>query len=186
MPEIGPKDMELIRVGSLLTTLGINYYNGEIVAADASQELGYNRRLIPNAPTNDLGWPVFVPPHYPNGLYDTLCETYNRYREDGLKAISITETGLAFKGSSGDPLDDEPRVNFLRSHLAQLHSAIKSGLPITGLFVWSFCDSFEWQDGYKPESRFGLVHVAANDFKRTPKKSARWYARFMAERSFTE
>ena len=50
---------------------------------------------------------------------------------------------------------------------------------MNGYFLWSFMDNFEWQDGYN--RRFGVVY---NDFatqKRTPKLSAHWYTRVMAE-----
>jgi beta-glucosidase len=183
MPAFAAEDMNVIRAGELLNSLGLNYYNGEVVFADASTELGYNRRAG-GGPTNDLGWPVFVPPSYPSGLYDALREVFFRYQNAGLKKIYITETGLAKAPDSRTPLQDTARVQFLKDHLVQAAAAIRSGVPLDAFFVWSFCDSFEWQDGHKPESQFGLVCVDPVTAERTPKMSALWYADVMKNRSF--
>ena len=48
------------------------------------------------------------------------------------------------------------------------------GYDVRGFFVWSLLDNFEWAEGY--EKRFGIVHVAFDTQRRTPKLSSRWYA----------
>ena len=40
-------------------------------------------------------------------------------------------------------------------------------------------DNYEWQDGYT--RRFGIVHCDFKTQKRTPKTSAKWYAKVIAE-----
>ena len=40
-------------------------------------------------------------------------------------------------------------------------------------------DNFEWEDGY--DMRFGVVYCDFKTQKRTPKLSARWFTRIMAE-----
>ncbi|ALO06268.1 Beta-galactosidase [Streptomyces venezuelae] len=47
-----------------------------------------------------------------------------------------------------------------------------------GCFFWFLLDTFEWAHGY--EKRFGAVHVDHTIQLRTPKRSARWYARAIA------
>ena len=42
-------------------------------------------------------------------------------------------------------------------HLAAAADAIEAGAPLTGFFVWSLMDNFEWSLGYS--KRFGVVHV---------------------------
>jgi beta-glucosidase len=74
---------------------------------------------------------------------------------------------------------DLHRREYLRNHLRELHGAIALGAPVKGYFLWSFLDNFEWEEGY--ERRFGTVYVDFETQKRTPKLSAQWYARVMAE-----
>jgi beta-glucosidase len=181
MPSHSSEDMKIIRAGALLNSLGLNYYNGEIVRADASTELGF-ARCDHGKPTNDLGWPIFVPPHYPSGLHDALREVFHRYQQFGLRSLYITETGLAKAPNSVDPMNDPARIQFIKDHLAQGEAAICSGVPLDALFVWSFCDSYEWQDGHRPESHFGLIHVDPHSGARTEKASARWYSDFLKSR----
>lgn len=51
---------------------------------------------------------------------------------------------------------------------------------VTGYFVWSFMDSFEWSSGYSV--RFGMIYVDyAKELQRYPKKSAIWYKNFLGE-----
>lgn len=181
MPAQFESDMETIRVGHLLHALGVNYYNGEVAEADPNSEVRF-QRVLTEGPTNDLGWPVFIRPYQPEGLYDSMRELYHRYERDGLKRLYITETGFAGEGEPGNPSDDQRRINFLDEHVRQTAAAIRSGVPIEALFVWSFCDSYEWQDGHKPESHFGLVGIDPVTLKRTPKRSALWYSDLIAQR----
>ena len=51
-------------------------------------------------------------------------------------------------------------------------------MPVTGYYVWSFMDNYEWSLGYT--RRFGLVHVDYDTLKRTPKRSFDWYADVIA------
>jgi len=44
---------------------------------------------------------------------------------------------------------------------------------VTGYYVWSFLDNFEWGFGYA--QRFGLVYVDYSTLERYPKDSAFWY-----------
>ena len=44
-----------------------------------------------------------------------------------------------------------------------------------GYFAWSLLDNLEWSLGYS--KRFGIVHVDYATQQRTPKDSARFYAR---------
>lgn len=68
---------------------------------------------------------------------------------------------------------------FLRAYLAELHRGISEGNPVRGYFLWSFIDNFEWEDGY--DMRFGIVHCDYATQRRTPKASARWFWRLLAE-----
>jgi beta-glucosidase len=69
---------------------------------------------------------------------------------------------------------DVARVRYLREHLLAARRAIEAGADLRGYFVWSLLDNFEWSHGYS--KRFGIVHVDYSTQKRTPKRSARFYA----------
>ncbi len=180
MPKILAADMKTIAVGSKLFTLGINNYCGRIHKADPKAPLGYSAQNKPGAPTNDLGWPIFVPPYYPEGLYDILQQVYFSYRSQGLKRIYITENGMALES-----VDDGPRISYLYNHIAQVYKAIERGVPVKGYFAWTLMDNFEWAEGYRPKSCFGMVHVDRKTMKRTPKQSALWYAGVMKTNTST-
>jgi len=78
---------------------------------------------------------------------------------------------------------DEKRIAYLRDHILQVHRAIAAGVPLRGYFVWSLLNNFEWAHGYG--KRFGIVYVDFPTQKRIPKKSARFYARVIAENGIT-
>lgn len=49
---------------------------------------------------------------------------------------------------------------------------------LKGYFVWSWCDNYEWSNGYTV--RFGLVYVDyVNGLTRYPKDSAAWFIKFL-------
>jgi beta-glucosidase len=175
--------MEVIRVGNLMYSLGVNNYCGAIVKADSTRDLGYSSVKVLGGPENDLGWPVFESPTYPAGLYDILMQFYHSYRHHGLKRIYITENGMALRSNfdgEGRLLPDIRRVDYYRYHLQQVYDAKLAGVPIEGYFAWTFMDNYEWAEGYRPEGCFGLVHVDRETLERTPKESLRWFSRVMA------
>ena len=56
-----------------------------------------------------------------------------------------------------------------------VHPGTPDGIPVHGYFCWSLLDNFEWAEGYA--KRFGIVHVDYDTQVRTPKLSAKWFAR---------
>lgn len=179
MPSIGPADMRQIQMGAQMHFIGINNYYGLMVEHDPSADLKYRSCLLKDAPTNDLGWPIFVPPYYPSGIYDMLLQVHHAYRHFGLKRLYVSENGMAEKpvfDASGQMLPDRRRIGYLREHLERVVKAIRASIPVEAYFAWTFLDNFEWEHGYRPESCFGLVHVDRTTLKRTPKASAQWYS----------
>lgn len=170
-------DLEEMRVGSELNAFGVNYYRGKLIVHDAEHPFGFREVRHPQGIVNGLGWPVFVPPTYPEGLYDLLSELHRRYEAHGMKALYITENGTCWRDTPNakGEVEDDFRIFYLREHLAQVHKAILARVPVKGYFAWTLLDNFEWDLGYQPESCFGLVHVDRDSMKRTPKKSFTWY-----------
>ncbi|KAL0289666.1 UNVERIFIED_CONTAM: Beta-D-glucopyranosyl abscisate beta-glucosidase, partial [Sesamum angustifolium] len=57
----------------------------------------------------------------------------------------------------------------------------KEQVIVEGYFAWSWCDNFEWKEGYKV--RFGIIYVDFNNNQtRYPKLSAMWFAKFLKAR----
>ena len=61
--------------------------------------------------------------------------------------------------------------------LSSFQKAIDQGVPLQGYFCWSLMDNFEWAEGLN--HRFGLVHIDFDTQKRIPKRSYKWYRKFL-------
>jgi beta-glucosidase len=109
---------------------------------------------------------------YPPGIYDLLVRLHRDYHHPNLV---ISENGVPEPDeiSADGRVHDPQRIRYLEAHLAQVQRAIQDGAPVSGYFVWSLLDNFEWIYGYS--RRFGLVYVDFKTKQRTLKDSARWY-----------
>ncbi|MEO6150880.1 MAG: GH1 family beta-glucosidase [Mucilaginibacter sp.] len=126
-----------------------------------------------NVPITQMKWEV-----YPPAIYHILKQ-FNRYPQ--IKKILITENGSAFPDKIiDDKVDDPQRVDYLQANLQQVLKAQQEGCKVSGYFVWTLTDNFEWAEGYHP--RFGLVYIDFTTQKRTVKSSGKWYAQFLGER----
>lgn len=108
----------------------------------------------------------------PWGMYKAVTYVKERY---GNPVVILAENGMDDPGTVTLPkaLHDTKRINFYKSYLIQLKNAIDDGAKVTGYFVWSLLDNFEWKSGYT--SRFGIVFVDYKDLNRYPKMSAYWF-----------
>lgn len=165
---------DLARIRQPIDFLGVNYYTRSVTRHDASAwPLKACAVRQKQATYTETGWEVFPP-----GLTETLLWIKRRY---GDIPLYITENGAAFfdpptakKGRVEDPL----RVDYLREHIRAVHEAIRQGVDVRGYMVWSLLDNLEWSLGYS--KRFGIVHVDFASLERTPKDSARFYAKVIA------
>jgi beta-glucosidase len=162
---------DLAVIAQPLDFYGVNYYNpmGVAAPADATSEMPFDQREIPGYPKTDFGWPVV-----PDGLRELLVTMRERYPE--LPPVMITENGCSY-GMGPDEhgvVDDQPRIDYLDSHLRAVADAVDEGVDVRGYYCWSLMDNFEWTEGYT--QRFGLVHVDYETQVRTPKRSFDWYA----------
>jgi beta-glucosidase len=165
-------DFELIR--EPIDFLGINYYTRSVVRFDSGAwPLRAAAERQKRATYTETGWEVF-----PRGLTETLMRVKELY---GSLPLYVTENGAAFFDPPVVPdkrVADPLRVDYLRSHVCAVHAAIAAGVDVRGYFVWSLFDNFEWSLGYS--KRFGIVHVDFETQKRTPKDSAKLYAKIIA------
>jgi beta-glucosidase len=166
-PQVEPGDFDLITRPT--DFLGLNIYAGFYVRAGSD---GKPERVpFPKSyPMTDSDWYQITP----QAMYwcpRLLKDIY------GEQPLYVAESGCGYHDEPvvGGEVLDLHRRELLRSYLAELRRVIADGVPVKGYFLWSFMDNFEWGVGYSV--RFGIVHVDYSTQRRTPKLSARWYAK---------
>jgi beta-glucosidase len=165
---LGPpvEDGDLRCISAPLDFLGVNYYTRAVVRADTATGRPTVVELD-GVERTSMGWEV-----YPEGLRRVLVRLHDEYAPPPLM---VTENGAAALDvwGPGGRFADASRVAYLRRHVDAVGQAIADGVDVSGYFVWSLLDNFEWAYGYT--QRFGLVHVDYDTLERTPKDSFRWY-----------
>ncbi len=145
----------LNRVRRRLDFIGVNYYF-------TNRFLGYKVHN-PNEHVNDLGWDM-----QPQDIEFVLERLWRKYK----LPLIVTENGVADR-------DDEYRKWWLSRTLLAMHKAIGKGVKLEGYLHWSLLDNFEWASGFWP--RFGLLAVDYQTQKRTPRESAKWFAKVLKQ-----
>jgi len=167
-PTIAPGDMDIIH--QPLDALGFNVYTGVYVRA-ADTPLGYEMLPFPKGyPRLHMPWLHLVP----ESLYWGVRHVSETLQRPELP-VFISENGCAAQDevtTSGEVLDLD-RIQYLRQYLQSAHRAVAEGYPLTGYFLWSLLDNFEWAYGY--DRRFGITYVDYETQKRIPKASFDWY-----------
>ncbi len=169
LPFVATDDMKAI--STPLDFLGVNYYSRVVMRQSASGK----PEVVPVVPPEqltDMGWEV-----YPQGIRELLVRIHREYAP---RQIFVTENGCAYSDSpsSSGEIEDDRRISYHRTHLAEIANAIEQGAPVTGYFAWSLLDNFEWAHGFT--KRFGLVWVDYESLERIPKNSAYWFRDFLA------
>lgn len=170
-PHIEPGDMNII--AAPLDFLGVNYYTRSRVAADGTDDFSL---LAPpsQAAVTAMGWEV-----YPQGLTDLLVQLHRDYN---LPPVMITENGMACEDTlKQGEVRDKARIAYLQSHMNAVEAAAAQGVEITGYFVWSLLDNFEWSLGYT--KRFGIVYVDYTTQQRITKSSAKALEHMLQKRA---
>jgi beta-glucosidase len=169
------QDGDLAAIAAATDFLGVNYYMRAIARSSLLPEQHNEpRRVHPRAERTDMGWEVF-----PDGLERILGSVNERYAP---ARIYVTENGAAYADeppAGARAVHDAARQSYLERHLRALHRARRSGVPVSGYFLWSLLDNFEWAEGFS--KRFGIVWVDYQSQQRLPKDSAHWYRRVIAE-----
>jgi beta-glucosidase len=165
-PQTEPDD--LTGLPEQLDFLGLNNYTRSVVSHDDDAPPLYATTHQPEGSAyTGMGWEI-----YPDGLYELLMRVHRDY---GPSSIYITENGAAFPDvlQSEGVVDDQDRIEFLRSYTFAARRALEEGVPLKGYFVWSLLDNFEWAFGYS--KRFGIVYVDYATQERIIKQSGHWY-----------
>ena len=191
-------DLEVI--SSHIDTLGVNYYQGDLVTGHApavelegtdaptarrgespfpaGQDIHSVERGLPRT---NMNWEV-----QPEGLTRLLVRVWEEYAQPAGTVLYMTENGASYDDElvveGGEKrVHDLERTAFLRRHVAAVLDAIERGVDVRGYFYWSLLDNFEWAWGYA--KRFGIVRVDYDTQERTVKDSGREYSRIIAARS---
>ncbi len=167
------KDGDEVKLRFDMDFIGVQNYTREIIAFSGitpklwAKVIKAKKRKVE---TTEMNWEV-----YPESIYEML-KKFNAYKN--FKEIIVTENGVAFPDAVVDgKVHDERRINFLDKYTKQVLRAKNEGVNVSGYFVWSFTDNFEWAEGYKP--RFGLVYVDFDTQERIVKSSGLWFSRLI-------
>lgn len=186
-PVILEGDMDILKSGNP-DFVAMNYYSTATIAeskgdsSDVSPRAGDQQIMLgepgvyraaenPYVDKSKYGWVVD-----PVGLRITLRKVSERYN----LPILITENGYGDKDvlEENDVINDDDRIDFIRSHLEQLQLAIADGVEMLGYCPWSAIDVVSTHQGYG--KRYGFIYVNRGEFdlkdlRRIKKKSFYWY-----------
>jgi beta-glucosidase len=170
------------QIAQPLDILGVNYYTTQVVRAVREGDVAETNtawvgcsdvvNVGTGLPTTEMGWEIDA-----GGLYEVLTRVNRDYDPP---PIYITENGAAFGDvvSEDGGVHDPERIDYLDSHLRAAHRAMSDGVGLSGFFVWSLLDNFEWAWGYS--RRFGLTYVDFASQRRIVKDSGHRYSQVIA------
>jgi beta-glucosidase len=130
---------------------GVNYYSHFCVKLNL-QELTTKPFQLLVRPEHQRWTTDFKYPVYGEGLYRILHRVMK-------VPIWITENGCP------DSKDEYLRENYIKRYLYSMSRAMEEGVNVHGYMYWSFCDNFEWAEGFS--QRFGLYEM---DYKTQTRK----------------
>ncbi|XP_031394954.1 beta-glucosidase 44-like isoform X2 [Punica granatum] len=183
LPRFRKREVDIVK--GAFDFIGINHYTTDYIydphrpkpkvpgyQADWNVGYAYYRRGVPIGPRANSYWLKIVP----WGIRKAVLYVKERY---GNPNVIITENGMDDPGNLTLPrgLHDTARIDYYRSYLKELKTAIDNGANVTGYFAWSLVDNFEWMSGYT--SRFGIVYIDYKDLSRHPKMSAYWFKKLL-------
>ncbi|WP_434362149.1 family 1 glycosylhydrolase [Parasalinivibrio latis] len=191
LPHMEPHDLDDI-ASSQIDFIGVNYHYPRYVSADAEKTSSSQGSLCRDGKFNFFSVKnLFRIQGCKQGGIDmepdALTELLDRIHQlaPGMP-VYITENGIG-KEEELTPcgtVDDEHRIDYIKSHLKTVHAAIEKGINIRGYYMWSLMDGFSWLDGYS--KRYGFLYVDRNTMERHKKKSAYWFASVAANNGFTD
>jgi len=124
---------------------------------------------------------------HPEGFRSLLNYVKKNY---GNPEIIVTENGCSTKHPVSNPgdlcnIDDQQRCNYITSYINEALKAYKlDDVNLSGYFLWSLMDNFEWAAGYT--ERFGIHYVDFSDpdRPRKPRKSCQVYQKIIEQNGF--
>ena len=181
LPTFTPEEQQIIKGAT--DYYAINHYTSSYIqhTGIVGDDFGNDARCVANTsdvngvpigPVGEADW-LYV---YAPGIRGIMNWISNRYNKP---AIMVLENGFCVKNESYTTVPkaivDYQRIQYLNDYIDNVVNAVTvDGVNVTGYFVWSFIDNFEW-GSYIP--RFGMVYVDYNNnLTRYPKASAYFYS----------
>lgn len=168
-------------IASPIDFLGVNYYFREYVTSTPGNlnprtgNIGCEdvTTVKSGRPQSRAGWEI---EH--DGLFEVLLRAH--HMAPGIP-LYVTEAGI----STWDAVDDDgavrdtERIEYLKGQFAMASRALRTGVDVRGLCVWTFMDNWEWWAGWS--QRFGMVYTDRDTLERRFKDSAYWYRDLIAQ-----
>lgn len=178
LPKYTEEELQIIKENTV-DILGVNYYQPLRVCAKANMPnkngifmptYYYDIYDMPGKKINKYrGWEI-----YEKAIYDIAKDIQNNY---GNIEWFISENGMGVEDENRFKKDgiiqDDYRIEFIKSHLTYLHKAIMEGSNCKGYMHWTFIDCWSWLNSYK--NRYGFIELDYETQKRTIKKSGYWF-----------
>ncbi|MBM7587268.1 6-phospho-beta-glucosidase [Bacillus pakistanensis] len=121
---------------------------------------------------SDWGWEID-----PTGLRITLNKLYDRYQVP----LFVVENGLGAydKVEEDGSIQDDYRIDYLRSHIEAMREAVEDGVELMGYTSWGCIDLVSASTG-EFSKRYGFIYIDKHDdgsgtMERKKKKSFYWY-----------
>ncbi|MCH1624543.1 GH1 family beta-glucosidase [Fredinandcohnia quinoae] len=145
---------------------GVNYYSRGLVEFNSASDFLFGYAHSEYDKTS-MGWDVS-----PKEFQELIHYLRANYTD---LPIVITENGASYPDQlmPDGSVHDSERTSYIQQHLQAIAELNDEGMNISGYFVWSLLDNFEWAFGYN--KRFGIVYVDFETQKRTLKDSAKFY-----------
>ncbi len=168
-------DLEILKEGCV-DFFTFSYYMSSAISGSDDAEASEGNLIAgqknPYLKASDWGWQID-----PEGLRYSLNEIYDRYRIP----LMVVENGLGAydKIEEDGSINDDYRIDYLRSHIEQMKEAVKDGVDLMGYTPWGCIDLVSASTG-EMAKRYGFIFVEKYDdgtgsLARRKKKSFDWY-----------
>lgn len=175
--EVEVGDEEILRMYPV-DYIGFSYYMSSAASAHPEEFEKVQGNLLTNGVRNpyleasEWGWQIDA-----KGLRSALNQLYDRYQ----KPLLIAENGLGAVDllKEDGTIEDDYRINYLRSHIEQMKEAVRDGVDLFGYTSWGCIDLVSASTS-QMSKRYGFIYVDQDDEgngtkKRIKKKSFDWY-----------
>ncbi|GER67746.1 6-phospho-beta-glucosidase [Weizmannia acidilactici] len=174
--EMEPGDLELLKEGKV-DYVAFSYYMSRTEKKDKKPEDVGEGNILggiknPFLKASEWGWEID-----PIGLRVSLNQLYDRYQVP----LFVVENGLGAydKVEEDGSIQDDYRIDYLRSHIQEMGEAIEDGVELMGYTSWGCIDLVSASTG-EMSKRYGYIYVDKHDdgsgtLERKKKKSFYWY-----------